>query len=415
MKQLIVFALSVFLSVALTAQTWHSYYYTDYGFTQLTSTDWTGGGRHFKINHLDNSLWFARLNRIQRITGTGQREVHNFSTSPALYLYADFQDFGFSENTTYVMDANYGLFRYDGMNWQSLLSASDCEELHVDSDTVWFTRTTEDVIKWVNGTYETIPVSLRRIIAKDGVVWGSGTGIGGAGFHRIEESTYINYTPGNSLIMDNYNYDFKFSPHTDTMYVAGQKGLSLLHDLVFFDSIAPDNSTNMPMGVILDFEFDASDNIWALFGTGANDPYAIAHYDQATENWDAYYDDSNSPINFSYYTSIEMDTFGNLWVANYYNLYLLELGEVPFWLSTPEVAGLEAVSLYPNPSSDKVHILADAAKVKRMVLRDITGRVVYDAVFSEEFSVSGFSPGTYVIELKGDNDRLLESRKLVVQ
>lgn len=415
MKRFILLALSLAVSVSLTAQTWHSYYHADYGLTTLTLSDEGSGSRHFEINPYDNSMWFARINRIQRITGTGQTESHYYGTHSELSPQTHFKGFGFSENFTYAVDENFGLFRYDGMNWQLVYSANDCWGIDVEADTVWVGRFGENAFKWWGGNVQVIPIPFQRFCAKEGDLWASSTGMGGLGTHRVEGVAYVNYTPDNSLIMDNYNNDFKFSPHADTLYVAGQKGLSLLHDLVFFDSIAPDNSTNMPAGVILDFEFDANDNIWALFGTDVGSPYAIAHYDQATENWDAYYDETNSPINFTEYGSIELDTAGNLWMVIPANLYMLELGEVPFWLNTPESAGLKAVSVYPNPSAEVVHIIADAKTVARMVVRASDGQVVHDAAFSSELSVARFASGMYFIELRDENGTLLESRKLVVQ
>jgi hypothetical protein len=68
---------------------------------------------------------------------------------------------------------------------------------------------------------------------------------------------------------------------------------------------------------------------------------------------------------------------------------------------------LEGIILFPNPTSDRIHIRT-SEKIKRMVVKNICGKEmsVYENLLpedSKEINVSGLINGTYFVEISYDN------------
>src|SRR5690606_15537989 len=68
-------------------------------------------------------------------------------------------------------------------------------------------------------------------------------------------------------------------------------------------------------------------------------------------------------------------------------------------LNTPAFKANEALSVYPNPASDVVHIATQGTAIEKAELYDTAGRMVreYNNI-TGSVSLSGVAPGTYFIK-----------------
>ena len=403
MKKMIIFLLILCMN-EVSAQEWRKFHRNNWGTTyQLVDNDDVVTGRHFRINPYDNSLWMATQSRVQTISSDGSYSLFYVINTPAFQSPFQFATFDFAPGKVFILDLYQGVYLYENDNISMMYSSSGIYNgLTIDEDTLYVLRNNNPMAKLVNGTTQYLfnAGTSKRIIARNNFFWISG-GIGiysGIALYDINgiHSSYTN------ILMDNGNFDFKFSPHHDTLYVAGNKGLSLLHNFTFFDSIAPDNTTDMPSGVILDFEFDASDNIWALFGTDAQTPTSIAHYDQQSKSWDMYYDAGNSDLNFSSNCSIEMDNLGNLWMVNQNYIHVLELGTLPVWLSSKQPEHQPVITVYPNPTTELFQVDTDVHILEIYLTDQLGKRIKTLDPTQKEFSVAELSSGIYFVELTGE-------------
>ena len=401
MKLLFAFLFMMCISVGLT-QEWHKYHRNDVGFAYaLTDPDYiTTSGRHFRINPYDNSLWMVSQHTIQTIASDGTKQYFHFTNTPILVPPYRLVTFEFLPNKVFILDEYNGIYLYENEELSVLYSTTGlCNGITTYGDSLFILRNNNPMVKWTdqNLYYLFSTGTARRIIVKNNWFW-MGRNFGTSGL-SLYNQTGIQSSFDYSLRMDPGNYDFKFSPHHDTLYVAGNKGLSLLHNLTFFDSIAPDNTTNMPPGVILDFEFDANDNIWALFGSDAQTPTSIAHYDQATKNWDVHYDTGNANLNFDTYCSIELDNLGNLWMVNQAYIHVLELSTLPDWLSVKQPKLEARVSIYPNPAKETVSIETDVILSEIYLTDQLGKRIRTFNPIEKQFSVAELPSGMYFLEL----------------
>lgn len=81
-----------------------------------------------------------------------------------------------------------------------------------------------------------------------------------------------------------------------------------------------------------------------------------------------------------------------------------------------EVGGLATrLLVYPNPASDKIIVQSDREVVSRIVISQVTGRVVYDGSFSgtTTISTSSFPAGVYLYRIS-DGEAIVAVGKLVV-
>ena len=385
------------------AQEWQRHHRNDLGLSySLTSRDYAE--RHFRINPYDNSLWMTTQSTAQTISTDGTTKYFRFTNIPVLATSSyRLMSFEFLPNKVFILSEYGNIYLFENETFSSMYTASGLfNGLATDRDTLYILRNNNPLVKWTDeNLYYLFNAGDSKVITvKNNQFWISrGYDSPSTIYSYTEDGSYISYHPFYSSIMDHGNYDFKFSPHTDTLYIAGNKGLSLLHNQVFFDSIAPDNTTNMPAGIIIEFEFDADDNIWALFGTDVQTPTSIAHYNQASKTWDTYYDATNSDLNFDTYCSIEMDTEGNLWMVNQHYIHVLGLGTLPGWVSVKQTSFKQTVSVYPNPATEKFYIETDAV-ISELYLTDQLGKRIRTLDPKEnEFSVEQLATGVYFVEI----------------
>jgi hypothetical protein len=72
--------------------------------------------------------------------------------------------------------------------------------------------------------------------------------------------------------------------------------------------------------------------------------------------------------------------------------------------------------IYPNPAASKLNVVYNAKGNFRMHITDITGRVIFENVFSENLTVdlNGFPDGIYILRIESSEGMLI-TRKFVVQ
>ena len=404
--------ISFFITANLFGQTWQTIYGSD-----ISSIGaFTGGGagtiasRKFKINPFDNSIWMAKGSKIQVLRNDGTLELHDYTTDVLLQQLGSPLEFEFTSGYTYMCDQNYGLYKYNGTSWAITYLGSGGSYLSSDNDTIWMAKNNNtNFISTYDGFVFNDVQNFRRVISKNGKKWISGfsyeTSIG-----TYNNTTYNLYSPDTSLLLDWSNYDFKFAKGTDTLYVSGVLGFSLAYNETFIDTITPGNSINMPLGSVIEFEFDNQNNIWALFGNSSYFANAIGYYDQASETWTQVYDASNSPIDFSTRISIEVDTSGNLWVANSQNLHVLKINNPPAWLSVYEQEKLETITIYPNPVKDILIFSSNGIDIENSEIMDLNGNLLLIDFNVEKIDVSALDAGMYFIRFKTPFGRVFQEK-----
>lgn len=381
-------------------QTWQSFHYTQFNnfFGFVGAIGPMSGNRGFKINPYDNSLWMSKTSHVQRLGDDGSYQVFDSGNTPAFLPSSGFNEYAFTPDYVFVVDYYYGLFKYDGTTWTQAVSFDDGVHVCADGDSVWVSRINQNYVYWKNGMNGLGTFSaFRRAEHKYGWFWGS-SGQDDVVMRLDENDDYIFYEPDTCPLMDYSNYDFKFSPHNDTFYVAGDRGFSIAVGAIFVDSICADNSIAMPSDTITEFEFDQHDNIWAVFGSGFDYPSSIAYYTQSTKTWSQFYDASNSPIDFSDKITIEVDTAGNLWVCDGQSLHILKINNPPAWLGIVEQSLPELVA-YPNPATTTVTLQLPKRQGKLTIVTSTGATVSSSENVSGDFvlNVSDWEKGCYLV------------------
>jgi hypothetical protein len=119
---------------------------------------------------------------------------------------------------------------------------------------------------------------------------------------------------------------------------------------------------------VLEMEFDHEDKLWAIFGDVNDDPIGIAKLDGT--NWIDY--TANCPVDFSNFLGMEIDTLGNVWLADNDALHTLLGPNSPSWLSLEENSW--SFKVYPNPAQDLIHI--EVEQFAHATLNDLNGREI---------------------------------------
>jgi hypothetical protein len=96
--------------------------------------------------------------------------------------------------------------------------------------------------------------------------------------------------------------------------------------------------------------------------------------------------------------TIELDTAGNLWIAQTNKLHVLKRSNAPTWLSVYENQSA-AFQLFPNPSSGEIHFsgIKGTAPTTIEVL-GADGRLVESLPYADELTLS-VNAGVYLIRL----------------
>ncbi|WP_159469784.1 T9SS type A sorting domain-containing protein [Dyadobacter sp. 3J3] len=107
--------------------------------------------------------------------------------------------------------------------------------------------------------------------------------------------------------------------------------------------------------------------------------------------------------------------------ANEENLYRLKMIDKDATFAYSRIQSIKfdgqtgpMVSIYPNPSADRVFI-QDMAQVKQVSIMDMNGRAVFSSntVTSNGINVSKFTPGTYILHVTNMNGTV-SNHKIVI-
>jgi hypothetical protein len=205
-------------------------------------------------------------------------------------------------------------------------------------------------------------------------------------------------------------HDKKFQRYTDSIFVATKKGLMRVYNYDILDTITPNNTINMPSPNVLEIEFDHNDSLWAVFGDVNDTPFALAKLEGNT--WTNRFDNSNSPIDFSNFYGLEIDSLGNLWVADLNYLHTLLTPNSPAWLGLHDNGKTNQIKLFPNPTTSSFTIsgVSDSFLGEKASLKDLSGKIVMEFELNElnqKVDVSQLRKGIYILQIGESTEKII--------
>jgi hypothetical protein len=347
------------------------------------------------------------------LTNEGQHIEYNNQNVPVFMTSNSFGTFVFTPSIVYAARYDKGIYKFENETWSIVKAQYSPKNLSVDGDTIWTSSGVDAEYHKISPVLiETIPGNrFDRSVHRKGNFWGSTSFDYGIFKMNLEGPSFL-VNPDTCSLLNSTNYDFKFSKKTDSLYVAGSQGLSIAFGNTFIDSIDIFSSIDMPNSGILEFEFDNKDNIWALFGEIAPNPnftipHSLAYYTQSTRTWSKFYDSNNSPIDFSNEFTIEVDTAGNLWVAQGLFLHVLKINEVPSWLNTQKLTSKLNIGIYPNPVTDILTIQNNEYKIQKISIYDLSGKLILEqkeiSIGDNKIDLNAIQKGYYLIKIEAEN------------
>ena len=172
----------------------------------------------------------------------------------------------------------------------------------------------------------------------------------------------------------------------------------------------------MPSSNVLELEFDQLDQLWAVFGDAADVPFAIAKLEGST--WTNFIDATNSPIDFSNFIGLEINTLGNLWVADNLYLHTLLTSTSPGWLGITSDFSHEEMKITPNPSDGIFQVSSISTEPMKITMLDQQGKQVAHFELNElssdnSFDLSDQAPGVYFAQVSQGEQQWV--KKLVIR
>lgn len=384
MKKYILGCLILFSSLTNSfTQTWQSINYNN-----ISNTVPFG---QFIINQYNNDIWIVNDNKVAVIENSGTVQFFDYNDLGTLWT-GDHLRFCFTPDSIFYMLETIGLMNFNNYVSSQIFSETNILEISTNIDTVYLIKS-GTVLQYINGEIIDTYYSASDIIAKNSYLY-SDNGILG---HKVGFS--------NQILMSDPQYllasinDKKFQHNTDTIFVGTTKGIMYAFNYDILDTITPNNTFNMPSPNVLELEFDAQDSLWAVFGDVNNDPFAIAKLEG--DAWTSKIDNTNSPIDFSTFLGLEIDTLGNLWVADLNNLHTLLTPNSPQWLSLTENEVISNLSLSPNPSSEQITIKSQQ-QIDEVQIVDLQGRTVYSTLcnsMNPSININELKPGNYFVKV----------------
>ena len=328
------------------AQTWQSIHKNQFGNT----TPWN----QFVINPYNNDIWMVNDNKAAVIQNDGS--IQQFTSVELGQLWnGSHLQFAFTPNDIYYAKNLYGLFKFTGFTSVNVNSAlPDYLNLQSNADTIFVTTGYPNgFIKYTQGNSEVFNRFYSKINARNNFFYGHD---GSSMIYQYDQqsNSQTNLTSDPNYLQGIF-HDTKFSRFSDTLYIGGRKGISYAFNYDILDTITPYNTFNMPSPNVLELEFDHLDQLWAVFGDTTDTPFAIAKLEGST--WTNFIDATNSPIDFSNFLGLEMDTLGNVWVADNLYLHTLLTSTSPGWLGVNSTELVSDLEVYPNPSDGELSII----------------------------------------------------------
>ena len=392
-----------FISDKAQAQTWTTLNTAQMGNAQANQANLNPG---FKLDVYRNDLWYIADLTTHKVScfhlNDGTVDIVDFASGQA----GGYFDVAFTPSSAFFMSFNVGLYKINSDYTISIeYTANYGTHLYQNGDTIYMVHEDGFLRYTENGSLGSTYV-FERIVAKGTNFYPSNSY--NSSLKKFNGTGYVSYsTVDNEYLCGQFN-DIKFSPYSDTIYVACAAGVSVGVNYDFVDSITPENTINMPSANVLEFEFDLENRMWACFGDVNGDAFALARLDGDT--WTNYYDVNNSPINFASYRGIEIDTTGNLWVAATSKTYLLDLGETPVWLGTSEFKE-ELITLAPNPALDACVLSFPTMEERTVSVVNLQGQVLATYTSqTESFSMdlNGWAKGNYLVVIESPNGKTVK-------
>ena len=364
--------------------------------------------QQFILNPYKNQLWFVSSTKVSVLDDDGNVQLFDSTDLGELWT-GDNLNFVFTPNDIYYNIDVFGLHKFTNYVSTPLeTSLSNYFSLYSNGDTIYVTKKDlQGFVKYYNNQSFPFNRNFRNIYAKGVYFYGSNGNFTSIFRYNaiLNEITNLNQDP--QYLGGIYN-ELKFSRHSDTLYVAGKKGISFAYNYDFLDTITPNNTTNMPSPNVLEIEFDHEDKLWAVFGDASDVPIGLAKLEGST--WVNRYDATNSPIDFNNYLGMEIDTLGNVWVVDNQHLHTLLSENSPAWLSTVELKPTTTFSIHPNPTKDYIE-LSTENPIGEYQLLDAQGRIVKtDKIHTTNqlIDLTRLHSGIYFIAIDGNVKRFVK-------
>lgn len=387
-KHIVSFILLFMPMMNFYAQTWQSINYA-----QFSNVIPYG---QFVINQNNNDIWMVNDNKVSVIEGSGVVQIFDYTDLGTLWT-GDNLRFTFTPDSIFYMLETIGLMNFNNYVSSSIIVENNISDITSNGDTVYISRA-GTLLEYVDGVITDTYFSAPNISVKNTFLY---TDNGYLGKQNGFSNQMLIADPQYLLAPIN---DKRFQRKTDSIYVGTTKGIMYAFNYDILDTITPNNTSNMPSGNVLEIEFDDNDILWAVFGDASDIPFAIAKLEGNI--WTNIFDNSNSPINFSMFEGLEIDTLGNLWVADQISLHTLLSPNSPGWLSTTDLKKDRNFTLYPNPSSQNLSITSTDI-IDEIQIVDLFGRVlkIKDGINSTVFDLelSDLSNGNYFVKVISGN------------
>lgn len=404
--------LLVFLYFGSYAQTWKSINKLD--------TYKTNPYFQFAINPYTNDIWMVGLgnggvNQLAVIENDGDIEIFPRTMNPA-FLWGSDLAIAFTPNHVYYAHDNYGLFTFDNYTPELKLGFTDYSgKLRSNSDTVYILLVdVSSILRHVkfDGTISFYTDrNSYNLVAKNEFLYAERSSNTTIVYYTDATNNFTYLFPDPEYLGGQYN-EMKFTRNTDTLFVAGKLGISKVYNYDVFDTITPNNTINMPSPNVLEMEWDMEDNLWAVFGDASDAPFAIAKLENDT--WTNYFDANNSPIDFTSFNGLEIDTLSNIWVSDEDALHTLLTPNSPAWLGTNELELNSSFEVYPNPSNGSFTIATKEIQiVSEIEIVDLMGRTVHQQSFQPKITLE-LPSGNYFLQLKNEG-QLLGVQKIMIE
>jgi hypothetical protein len=393
-------------------QTWKTIHASDYhspnSFVQQAA-GFEQFNKQFFVNAYDNSIWFGFKSEVQGFDSYGHYFHYNNFNVSSFQQQSIFLDFTATPNNVVALDRNFGIHKFEGGTWSLLSTVTEGIDVSSDQDTIFVARSSAEFLKLSNGNSTLGSISLlKRIKSKNGNFWGSTSTNSFVGLFQNENLTF--YSPDTCTLLDWTNYDMKFSKTSDSIYIAGASGISVAFNGVFSDTITPANTIGMPSSSVFEIELDSQNNIWAVFGTAYNQVTHVGYLNRSTGIWTKVYDATNSPVNFDFRVSIELDSADNLYVVDT-DLHVLEINTLPSWLGLQDNEKTSQIKLFPNPTSKTLTIsLLENTLTTNCFLMDNLGKEVkrFTVTGGENLvDVSELESGVYIMCLGSETQKII--------
>ena len=381
------FMFFLLFAVNSNAQTWQS--------ISKIGTYETAPYRQFSIDPYRNNIWFVHDTKVSVLENSGV--IHVFTSAELGLLFpSDELCFGFTPNNTYFSKSMEGLYTFNNGVRNLVFSSTEINSITTNYDTVYTMSGSQNMFKYTSSSTIDAMYGLANLKAKNEFMYFN---VGVIGRKIGLNTVYLHTDPQYLVATIN---DFKFSRKSDTLYVAGKKGISYAYNYDFLDTITPNNTINMPSPNVLEIEFDDKDSLWAVFGDVNDTPFALAKLEGNT--WTNRFDNSNSPIDFSNFYGLEIDTLGNLWVADLNYLHTLLTPNNPAWLGLNENGKTNQFNLFPNPATTSFSITGFSVTSfgEKATLKDLSGKIVMEFILNElnqKIDVSQLKNGVYFVEI----------------